>query len=696
VSTAGFDGSQYRREVLTQLRERNPAEVEDLFWLAHVPRALDDSAAIAARLKDTKGFLNKERSRQRQAAIATAVLKEWPRVEEVLTNPGSRGALRARLGSAPQPGAGSAPAPRRRAPARSEDPLTRRRRQVTTNLAELARLRAEPDLASDLYAFLGLPTTATRPIVEQRLAKVGEVNRRRRPDRERTLVDELLVQARELLIDGDPAAYMAGFGDDARDAVIDALLAGDAAGAVEAHRRAGRQHVADGAILDGLREPAARSTTVVPVSAVGLGTWCPACGTISDPGAHACSACATALSLACPQCRTVSAVDGVACPSCGAAMEPARAPLLARREDRRAEQEALARVDAAGEGERQALLARLAAQHPQWAQVRQRLHSAPPRPPAQVTVSVVAGEARLSWPQSAEAGVDAYLVERHEGAASRVLGRTGMTSWSDALGPGDEVRWTVRALRGDAAASAPTTATTSRPSAPATGGLSGVHARAGVPVALTWSAPAGAQVVLERIEHSPRGDIHRQLSVDATGYRDRHVARDRAYEYRVSIAGQAGPPVVLAVTAGSGALVRPGPAMAPRPARRPPPPAPSVPPAAPPPPAPGVPPAAPAAGPTGTVIEQVAATRESDGRLRVTWQWPAGVTEAYVAYDRSPPVDARPPGRKVTNMRYDLDRGALLDDVPSGAHLVVVAGRRDASGTLRWASPVPQSRTVAP
>jgi hypothetical protein len=47
-------------------------------------------------------------------------------------------------------------------------------------------------------------------------------------------------------------------------------------------------------------------------------------------------------------------------------------------------------------------------------------------------------------------------------------------------------------------------------------------------------------------------------------------------------------------------------------------------------------------------------------------------------------------------MRYDLDRGALLDDVPSGAHLVVVAGRRDASGTLRWASPVPQSRTVAP
>jgi hypothetical protein len=176
-------------------------------------------------------------------------------------------------------------------------------------------------------------------------------------------------------------------------------------------------------------------------------------------------------------------------------------------------------------------------------------------------------------------------------------------------------------------------------------------------------------VLVERIEHSPRGDIQRQLAVDASGYRDRHVGRDRRYEYRISIAGQAGPPLVLHVTAGSGALVRPG--------------------AAAPPPAAG-------AGAGGAVIEQVAATRERDGRLRVTWQWPEGVTEAYVAYDRSPPVDARPPGRKMTNMRYDLDRGALLDDVPSGAHVVVVAGRRDASGALHWGSPDPRSRTVAP
>ena len=57
--------------MLSQLRERNPAEVEDLFWLAHVPRDVDDAAAIAdAPEGDARASLNKERSRARQAAVA--------------------------------------------------------------------------------------------------------------------------------------------------------------------------------------------------------------------------------------------------------------------------------------------------------------------------------------------------------------------------------------------------------------------------------------------------------------------------------------------------------------------------------------------------------------------------------------------------------------------------------------------------
>jgi len=693
LSTAGFDGSLYRREVLTTLRERNPAEVEDLFWLAHVPRDLDDDRVIAERLRDTKGFLHKERSRQRQAAIATAVLKEWPRVQNVLTNPGSRRALRERLRDAPQPAAGAAPAIRRRT-ARTEDPLQRRRRQVAANLAELARLRAEPDLGSDLFAFLGLPTTATRQIIEQRLVKVSEVNRRRRPDRERTIVDELLVQSREALIEGDPEAYVAGFADDARDAVVDALLASDVPAALQAQARAEQHHVSDSAILAQLRDPAARSTTAVPVSELGLGTWCAVCGAISAAGAHACGACAAGLTLACPKCRTVAPVDAVNCSSCATALQPAREPLLAQREERRAEQDALARIDAAPEGERQALLTRLASEHPSWTRLRQRISSAPPRAPEHVNVSFAGGEARLSWPQSPEPGVDSYLIERHDAGASRVLGRTGMTAWSDAHRPGEDVRWTVRALRGDAAASPPTTAVPPGQAAAVTGGLSAVRARAGVPVELSWTAPTGARVVLERVEHRPDGDVQRQLSVEPSGYRDRHVGRGRSYEYRVSLAGHTGTPVVLKLIAGSGAHVEPDGAAAPRPSARPqrrrPAPAPLPAPRA----------AAPAqpspAKPSGPTIAAIAAAREGDGRLRVTWQWPEGITEAYVAYDQSPPAGASAPGRKVTNMRYELDGGALLDGVPSGAHLAVLAGRRDAAGVLQWSEPQPRARAVAP
>lgn len=687
MSEAGFDGTQYRREVLSRLRERNPADVEDLFWLAGVPRQLDDGGAIRARLKDAKGFLHKERSRQRQAAVATAVLKEWPRVETVLTDAGSRRALRERLRDAPPAGADAdAAAATRRRPVRAHDPATRRRRQVMANLSELARLRDEPDLASDLFAFLGLPTTATRQIVTQRLVKVGEVNRRRRPDRERTIVDELLVQARELLVDGDPAAYVASFADDARDAVVDALLDGDAGAAVAAHRRADQQHVAGGAILAALREPAAASTSVVPVSALGLGTWCAACGTIAAPGAHACGACAAALTLACPRCRTISAVDGVACTSCAEPLAAARAPLLAERDERRAEQQALADVDAAPEHERAALLARLAAEHPRWARLRRRIGSAPPPAPAHVNLGVAGGEARLTWPASPDGTVDGYLVERHDAAGSRVLGRTAMTAWTDAQGPGAGVSWTVRALRGDAAASPPTTAAPAGQPPPVAGGLTAVEALAGIPVELAWTAPAGARVLLERIEHGPGGDVQRQLSVDPTGYRDRHVVRGRDYEYRVALAGGAAAPVVVRLTAGSGARVRPSAGGA-RPSSRPAAAAPAT---------SRADPRPAGAGAAAVIIERVATTREPDGRLRVTWQWPAGITEAFVAYDRAPPAQACAPGRKITNMRYELDGGALLDGVPSGAHVAVFAGRRDAAGNLSWGAPQPRSRAVAP
>lgn len=231
-----FDGSAYRRTVLAALRDRNPAEVEDLFWLAAVPRDADD---VEAHLKATKGFLFKERTRARQAAVAQAVLAQWPRIEATLLDPGARAALLQRLGDAPQP-----EATRPKAAPRGD----RRRRQVSAALAELARLRDDPGLAVDLYAFLGLPTSATRELLAARIERIAEVNRRRRPDRERTLVDDLLVHARRLLLENDPAAYLAGFADDVVDALLEHEDPADALAAARAHG------IGDEEIIDRVRD----------------------------------------------------------------------------------------------------------------------------------------------------------------------------------------------------------------------------------------------------------------------------------------------------------------------------------------------------------------------------------------------------------------------------------------------------------
>ena len=226
MNPPAFDASEYRRTVLTPLRSANPATVQDVFWLGHVPRDLDDAAEITTRLAAAKAFLHKERSRPRQADVAAAVLKEWSRVEGVLADPAARRALRARLdGHAPGAevvGATSA-APSSGASAgasAAQDGSTAagsgalRLRQVRTALDELARITGEPELAEDLFAFLGLPISATPEMVGTRVALVADANRKRRADRERSLVDELLMHSRELLVDGDPAAYRAALAGD--------------------------------------------------------------------------------------------------------------------------------------------------------------------------------------------------------------------------------------------------------------------------------------------------------------------------------------------------------------------------------------------------------------------------------------------------------------------------------------------------
>lgn len=227
MSAAAFDASAYRRTVLTPLRAASPAIVQDVFWLGDVPRELDDADEITVRLAATKAFLHKERSRPRQADVAAAVLKEWSRIEGVLGDAAARSALRVRLGTlapgAEVSAAGGTPvgAPPSAGEASARDSAAApagggalRLRQVRTALDELARIRDEPELAEDLFAFLGLPVSATAAMVRARVELVADANRKRRADRERSLVDELLMHSRELLVDGDPAAYRAALAGD--------------------------------------------------------------------------------------------------------------------------------------------------------------------------------------------------------------------------------------------------------------------------------------------------------------------------------------------------------------------------------------------------------------------------------------------------------------------------------------------------
>ena len=267
--------------------------------------------------------------------------------------------------------------------------------------------------------------------------------------------------------------------------------------------------------------------------------------------------------------------------------------------------------------------------NPGWRLVAGRLAALPPAPPRDVTVAIEHNEALISWSAPSPAP-DAYLVERHAPGGSRVLGRTTMLEWTDSAPREGGVTWTVRALRGSAAASEPVTA--AAPHAPGVTDLVAVAAR---PVVLTWTAPAGARLVLTRT----RGDVRRAIRPDDDGYVDRHVelGRDLRVHGRARGRGRVG--AFGDGDAEAGGLR----------ARRP--------------------------APRGRA-------RRSDLGLA------AGDDRGVRGVGRTPPTSAAV-GRKVTNTRYEIDGGAVLDGVPPGAHIAVFTGTRSASGNMEWSVEAP-------
>lgn len=680
-----FDGSQYRREVLAVLRERPVEDVEDLFWLASMSRDTESDAQIKARLRDVRGFLNKEKSRPRQASLANSVLQEWPRVEKALLDPAARRALRDRLGNTTEA------APRARKPAGGQKPRgkeARKRRQIAESLAELGRIRQDPDVGVDLFSFLGLAPTASRDLIAQRIERVSEINRRRRPDRERALVDDLIIHARDLLLNAPAEAYREGLVNDVRDQVVYALLAGDAAGATDALAAAREIGISDAAILDALAPLAREHEGALPVSAVGLAIWCSNCRTLELQGRPVCASCGTELMHPCPGCGSVVAFDLAACPSCGVSLDAAREAARGAKEAQRSEEEALERIDSLPALEQEALLVKLVAQNPGWKKAARRLRRLPPSPPTNLRLTRNDAEVRLSWSASRSSNVEQYVVVRVADGVERVLGHTGVLVWDDTP-PDGEVTYRVTAVRANAV-SEPTTAAL-------VGGLRITGCDAGPPVRISWVSPRGLIPSLTRVEVRAEGRISRKLYASPDGYVDRHVGAGRTYTYVVTNQQDSADSHEVEVTVGApiqaaSQLVPSGaPASAPtRPAR----PATSVPAPPPPPPPPAPVPADPIPGVDGLAVE-----RATDGSLHASFSWPRAVTEVQICWhpQRPPGDSADGNGRKVTKSRYEIDDGVSLADVPSGAHVAVFTARRDAAGQLRMSpSAGDGARRVAP
>ena len=355
---------------------------------------------VAEQLKATRGFLFKERTRARQAAVASAVLDEWPRIEATLLDPAARAALRQRLEASRE-----ARRPRSRRRGRSRPAIAGAARSAPRwpSSRGCATIR---DLAEDLFAFLGLPTSTTREMISGRIQQIGDVNRRRRPDRERTLVDELLAHARKLLLEGDPAGVPRRRRRRRARGRRPRRRAGGARSRRAGQRDRGRRATGPGAGAAATRSGWPRRTR-----------W------------------------------------------------PRSTPCCLQ--------------------EREARLRELLERNPGWRLVAGRLATLPPAPPRDVTVAIEHNEALISW-SAPSSEPDAYLVERHAPGGSRVLGRTTMLEWTDSAPREGGVTWTVRALRGSAAASEPVTA--AAPHAPGVTDLVAVAAR---PVVLTWTRTRG-------------------------------------------------------------------------------------------------------------------------------------------------------------------------------------------------------------
>ncbi|SFT53635.1 hypothetical protein SAMN05660657_01439 [Geodermatophilus amargosae] len=763
-----FDGNGYRKRVLAAVEARGGPDASDPFEVYDLPvetaGTLSDDE-VARRVDDVWAFWQKQRDHPKYRGLVTALLQTHDALAAQLRTADGRSRLaeQTRAGRARRDAAryaeldaalerlverfGGVPADKveglrglaaaagidddafgarlRRHPVLGDDapgtgapgtdaPGTDAAvlRQVRDGLEELGRI--EGVRVPSLHAFLELPPTADPQTVRRRRDALLVLNRQRRPDRRRALVDDLLAAVGALLVDGDPGRYLDALADDVREAlrprvaaavlVEDRLTPADASVLVQEAMAAGLDPQRASAVVTGLA--GATGTPVAPVAppppppAVRPGRTPDWSAEVSAARAalragrpraaarHAAAALAAAGGMHPPiravqdeaaeavvraegswrtvgtalaarrhaaAAATLERLAAEAADVPGPAGEDAAELLAASRAALAAADAALAAAPASGREREVALLAALGAvaDHPAAHGELAALGVAPAT--GVVAVPAPGGAREVRWTASASAGPVEYRVLRVRPDGTRqVVGTTATTALEDG-GYGQVAGYVVVASR------------LGVPAPEAHSGLASPEARSGDPVA---PAPPEAVGSLTAVLSGRRLRLVHPIPAAGTA------------EVRRLPAGTPPPPMgsVVADPEALGALV---PAMGPGLAV-------------------DARPSAPVTGYVvlvragGSAVAGASAVHVSlppvtgaalDGD-RLRWDWPEGCTEVVVLLrpDAPPegPDDPAATRRKVTNSRYDIDGGL---PVPAGdvGHVAVfpctrVGGRLVVSG----------------
>ncbi|GIJ73991.1 hypothetical protein [Virgisporangium ochraceum] len=253
-----FDANDYRKRVLAAIEARGGVPASDPFEWYDIPLEQADSVtddAATAQVEAVWAFWQKNRNHPKYRGLVTALLaahddagtamcERLTRLQLAARTRTSRSArdeerfhdldaaierLVERFGGIPrskragvlafakQAGLDEADAEARMARHRiiEDEPATPKPtgipeavfRQVKANLEELGRILGRPAFVS-LYDLLGLDPTAPKPVLSNAREMYAARNRELRPDRRRALVDDLLAAVTNLLLDGDPEAYL--------------------------------------------------------------------------------------------------------------------------------------------------------------------------------------------------------------------------------------------------------------------------------------------------------------------------------------------------------------------------------------------------------------------------------------------------------------------------------------------------------